>query len=283
MPQTWEFSNVGADCTPEIVINATNPITSGEKVLLFQVGTGCFGRPVILSTTSTNGQATQLVIGFGDASGGETLDIDKNYDNLEIIPAWNVQDRQAGFIQNKYTYDEPRLQDQTLKRVRSYKQNLFFAIPNYDLIKDYNPRIIIEKYTPAKGHATRNKSIAGFKKAPLISNIPLESGKFKVEFRQEEFFRLMGPYDNPKLKAKSLKKIGNTVHNFLQFRITLSINGSMYTTLPVLKLKMEAACHLATSQNGITGKLPDQGGPQDPQQDDGTISDFVVVIGYRRL
>ncbi len=279
MPQNWEFSNVGADCTPEIVINATNPITSGEKVLLFQVGTGCFGRPVILSTTSTNGQATQLVIGFGDASGGESLDIDKNFDNLEIIPAWNVQDRKSGFIQNKYTYDEARLQDQELKRARSYKQKLFFVIPKYDLIKDYNPRIIIEKYTPAKGFANRNKSTAGFKRAPLLSNIPVESEKFEVEFRQEEFFRLGGPYENPNLKAKSLKKIGKSVHNFLQFRISLSINGSTYITVPVLKLKMQATFHRTGSQ--IRGeKLPDQGGP--PQQDDSVIPDFQVAIGYRR-
>ena len=277
MAQTWEFANKGEDCTPEIILKAQNPITSGEKVLLFQVLQGCFGRPMILSGTSVNGQASEVIIGFGDATGNQLLEIDKNYDNLEIIPLWNKKDRVSSYIPTYYSYDDGRIKDEFF-RVKSLRQKLYFNIPYYNLIKDYNPEITIEKYTPTKGCNTsksRNFSTAGFKTVPLKSTIPITGQVTEMDFRQEEFFRLKNEIGN--LQAKGLRKRNKTVHTFLQFRIRLTINDNSYKTIPLLHLKMQAAYH----QQDMAGV---GGGELRPDNPDNLLTiPGNVIICYRRV
>ncbi len=288
MPQTWEFSNIGADCTPEIRIKATNPITSGEKVLLFQAGTGCFGRPVILSTTSTDGQATELVIGFGDnVVGNQSLEIDKNYDNIEFLPLWYPNNTSNGVINTYYSYDVGQTKDQYSSvgnlYVNAICQNLFFLIPNFNLIKDYEPQIIIEKYTPSKGYANRNPQGAGFKRVPLKSFLPINSEKVKLDFRQFEFFRITDKEGTLKSKGLPITK-KRKAKVYLQFRLSLKINGVIYTSIPILNLKMVA--------NFFTGNVPivkerkpinPELGDEDTQADTEFLVKGHVRIHYERI
>lgn len=279
MPQTWEFANVGADCTPEIVLKATNPITSGEKVLLFQVLNGCFGRPVILSGTSANGQASEMIIGFGDATGGQLLDIDKNYDSLSIAPEWNIYDRVSGYIPTYYNYDDGYTRSRDYFRVASLRKRLFFNVNKYDLIKDFSPQVLIEKYTHNKGYGNRkNKTKAGFKRSTLISSIPLTGQITEMNFKQEEFFRLIDKGGT--IKAKGYKKSRKTVHTYLQFRIQMTINGNTYITNPLLFLKLEAIYH---SDAGAVRRSKEKK-PINPLDDGPAEIDTiggVVIIGYR--
>ncbi len=239
MPQNWEFSNVGADCTPEIVIKATNPITPGEKVLLFQAGTGCFGRPVVLSMTSVNGQASELVIGFGDnAIGDQSLEINKNYDNLSVIPFWSAEEFVIGDVRNIYSDDGNNLGDKLIIRL-SKRQKLFFKIKDFDLIKDYSPKILVERYVGSKTRGTGGqKSGAAYRTAPRKNTIPITSSMAEIDFRQEECFRL----DGLRIRAKSYKRTNvHSAYAYFQFRMQLTINGMTIISIPVVRLKLQAS------------------------------------------
>lgn len=252
MPLQWEFANAGEDCTPEIVLKALNPVTSGEKVLLFNVLNGCFGRPMIISGTSVNGQASEMIIGFGDAIGNQLLEIDKNYDNLSVIPYWNPEEYVIGNVRNIYP-DDTNIGDKLIIRL-SKRQKLFFKINEFDLIKDYNPIIIVERYVGAKTRGMNGqKSGAAYRTAPRKNTIPITSSMAEIDFRQEEYFRLDTTNN---IRAKSYKRTNvQNAYAYFQFRLQLTINGITVKSNPVVRLKLQASLQ---DNNSIKGAKFDE-------------------------
>ncbi len=169
--------------------------------------------------------------------------------------------------------------------------NLGVKVKDFTKIANYNPTVVISKYTPTT-RKTPNSPTPGFPQTtwrkgsfkistdndPVrLTRVPIQAGYQVIDFGQEHYFRtsrwfqnggvfVAGLADEIVLCTRGSKNrysqqalpgsLGTTYKAFvyLQFHIEITVNGVKYLSKPLGKLKMVAA--LTTGENGTVYPIP---------------------------
>ncbi|WP_312750565.1 hypothetical protein [Epilithonimonas hominis] len=234
-----DFTNITENNIPEFYIEASDV---ASQMLLFQIKNKFYGEPYVLESTDIPGQnlSSQVIFSFGGKSPISVLDLDISLDNITVTPKWYPEQYVLGTISNYYNYDSGFEPPTKIVKTLSRRHKLFFEIPEFDLIKAYNPQILIQRYTCSNVRGSGGQKSGGaYRNAPRKALIPLTSANMEVDFLQEEYFRLL---KNDSIRAKSYKRTakGNSAHMYFQFKIQITFNGKTFVSNPVTRLMLQA-------------------------------------------
>lgn len=240
-------NNEETDNLPEIVLQAG---AAADKILLYNILNGTYGTPVIKSGSSKDGMTNEVVIAFENAP----VSASSPSNQIEIVPEWTTGDPLVGKMYT-YTEDEPtRVQNDMnatfgQNEIDTSRTRLFFNIVNFDNIKDFSPKIIVERYKGTVSRGAGNSSPAGFRTLPnRVSEIALTDAFQEMEFEQEKHFRW---YGSETIAAKGSKRIGTEVFQIFQFRVKTQIGDDEFITPPLVKLKLCAVFLRSTPPNTV--------------------------------
>ena len=234
-----EFTNRTDNNIPELYIEATDV---ASQMLLYQIKNKFYGEPYVLDATVIPGQnlASQILFSFGGKSPFSALDLDLAIDNITVTPKWYPEKYVLGTISNYYNYDSGFEPPTKIIKTLSRRKKLFFEIPEFDLIKSYNPQLLIERYVGSNVRGSGGQKSGGaYRSAPRKAIMPITSSNMEVDFLQEEYFRLLK--DNL-IRAKSYKctQRGKSAHLYFQFKIQITVNGKTFISNPVTRLMLQA-------------------------------------------
>lgn len=233
-----DFTNRTENNIPELYIEASDV---ASQMLLYQIKNKFYGEPYVLESTDIPGQnlSSQVIFSFGGKSPISVLDLDVDLDNISVTPRWYPEHFVYGTISNWYPYDSGFNKPEPVKTL-SRRLKLFFEIPDFDLIKMYNPQILIQRYVGSNIRGGNGQKSGGaYRSAPRKSMIPLTSTNMEVDFVQEEYFRLEA---RNLIRAKNYKRTwrGKSAHVYFQFRIQITVNGKTFISNPVTRLQLQA-------------------------------------------
>lgn len=227
MPLTWDYINKGEDTAPEILLQASGS-SKGEQIMLFQILQGFYGNPVVLEGTSANGFASEVVIGF-DNTGQVGIN--------NVMNKLNDSSFKISWTNNNY---REVVKEQTAVKIKS----IMVDIPEWNLIKNLKPTLVVERYKPAKyrglnSNQQREYRASGFRQSNepgLPSEFILSKQSGSVNILQENYFNIA------KLSSRGVPQNFKGVKSWqwLQFRIKLTVNGITYLSRPIKKIKMIA-------------------------------------------
>ena len=199
MPLTWDYINKGEDTAPEILLQASGS-SKGEQIMLFQILQGFYGNPVVLEGTSANGFASEVVIGF-DNTGQVGIN--------NVMNKLNDSSFKISWTNNNY---REVVKEQTTVKIKS----IMVDIPEWNLIKNLKPTLVVERYKPAKyrglnSNQQREYRASGFRQSNepgLPSEFILSKQSGSVNILQEKLYQkqtelFASENSNTRLKQKN--------------------------------------------------------------------------------
>ncbi len=202
-----------------------------------------------------------IAINIGSKN-GEIFVLNKNYSDY-TVGEQSIAFRN-GFISDEYpTYVDNSVIYNDIPETEVEVLNLFLKIENFDLIKDYNPKILFTRYKPKNLKKRNNHDLtlnynskSGYKinlttdEMLRPNRIQITSGETFVDFGQEYYFKAGG---KPRGYKNNMKELNNPIYKigyiYFELRVTITIDGKEYISKPMKRFRLE--CRLISTSNRI--------------------------------
>lgn len=231
------ITNDPNDNNPELLIRGG--ADNAEKFILQQILNGFYGRPIVMGGKTIDGLAKELKIGFKP-------DVSPEINFLPAVSAdmeWDGSDTRSVTLAQIYPWEG---HNGPGEEIEVGYRTLRLKINGFENIKDFNPKLIVEKYRPRKDYATKHVNRpSGFVPIKQMAPIPIISSTQDIDINPQFLFRVSfnQSYRNNQygVKAsgyKARKRIDKLLVNgcYVRYRFLLSKDGVEFTTPPLLTM-----------------------------------------------